>query len=63
MIALVHDSDIVPGYRTDHSGITLKIKLQENERWPGYWKFNISLVKHKDYVQTVKTVIHDTIST
>ena len=38
MFTLVHDSDIVPGYRIDHSGIILKIKLQENERGRGYWK-------------------------
>ena len=29
MFTLLHGSDIVPGYRTDHSGIILKIKLQE----------------------------------
>ena len=40
MFTLVHDSDVVPGYRTDHPGIILKIKLQENERGRGYWKFN-----------------------
>ena len=30
MFALVHD--IVPSYRTDHSGIILKLELRENER-------------------------------
>ena len=55
MFTLVHDSDIVPGYRTDHSGIILKIKLQENERERGYWKFNNSLLKDTNYVTTVKT--------
>ena len=62
MFTLVHDSDIVPGYRTDHSGIILKIKLQENERGRGYWKFNNSLLKDTNYVTTVKTVIDDTIN-
>ena len=62
MFTLVHDSDIVPGYRTDHSGIILKIKLQENERGIGYWKFNNSLLKDTNYVTTVKTVIDDTIN-
>ena len=62
MFTLFHDSDIVPGYRTDHSGIILKIKLQENERGRGYWKFNNSLLKDTNYVTTVKTVIDDTIN-
>ena len=44
-----------PGYRNDHSGITLKIKMQENARGRGHWKFNNVLLKHKDYVQIVKT--------
>ena len=43
----VHESSIVPGYRTDHSGILIKIKLQDNERGKGYWKFNNSLLKDK----------------
>ena len=30
------DSDSVPGYRTDHSGIILKLKLQELERGRSY---------------------------
>ena len=28
IFSFVTDSDIVPGYRTDHSGIILKLKLQ-----------------------------------
>ena len=43
----VHESSIVPGYRTDHSGILIKFKLQDNERGKGYWKFNNSLLKDK----------------
>ena len=42
------------GYRTDHSGITSKLKLNQNERGTRYWKFNNSLLKDKDYVQLVK---------
>ena len=48
IFSFVTDSDIVPGYRTDHSGIILKIKLQENERGKGYWKFNNTLLKDKN---------------
>ena len=33
----VTDTDIVSGYRTDHLGIILKLKLLEKEREKGYW--------------------------
>lgn len=64
---LVHDTifqyvthaDIVPGYRTDHSAITLKLKLHEGERGKGYWKFNNSLLKDTKYVEEIKTVIQE----
>ena len=46
----VPDNSIIPGYRSDHSGIYLKIKLHENERGRRYWKFNNTLLKYKDYV-------------
>ena len=32
LFSFVAYSDIVPGYRTDHSGIIIKFKLQENGR-------------------------------
>ena len=64
---LVHDTifqyvthtDIVPGYRTDHSAITLKLKLHEGERGKGYWKFNNSLLKDMKYVEEIKNVRHE----
>ena len=35
--------EIHPGYKTDHSMITLKIPLHRNPRGPGLWKLNTSL--------------------
>ena len=58
-IHTVLKADIVPGYRTDHSGILLKLKINENERGPGYWKFNCSLLKDKEYVKMVKETIEE----
>ena len=58
----VHDTSIIPGYRSDQSGIYLKIKLHENERGRGYWKFNNTLLKDKDYVNVVKLQIQETIN-
>ena len=39
------DCQIVPGYRSDHSGILLKLDFFEQARGKGYWKFNNSLLK------------------
>ena len=36
----VNYSEILPGYTTDHSGILLKLSLQDYERSKGYWKLN-----------------------
>ena len=54
IFSFVTDSDIVPGYRTDHSDIILKLKLQDLERGRSYWKFNITLLKDKKYIDEVK---------
>ena len=50
----VYDNCVVSGYRTDHSGTTLKLKFNNNERGKGYWKFNDSLLKDNEYIQIVK---------
>ena len=54
MSAFVMDTEIVHGYRTDHSGIILKLKIQDSERGRSYWKFNNSLLKDKKYIEQVK---------
>ena len=45
MFQFVTDTKIMPDYRTDHSGITLKLKLLDSERGRGNWKFNNTLLK------------------
>ena len=57
-------TNIIPGYRTDHSGITLDLVFNyANERGRGYWKFNNSLLKDKNYIQIVKDTISEVKST
>ena len=36
------EAKIIPGYRSDHSGIVIELALNTNERGRGYWKFNNS---------------------
>ena len=55
----IYATNIIPGYRTDHSGVTLELTLNENERGRGYWKFNNSLLKDHSYIQIVKDTISD----
>ena len=57
------DTNINPGYRTDHSSILLKLKFINNQRGRGYWKFNNSLLKNKDYIKLVKDTIQEVIDT
>ena len=41
----------------------LKLKFINNERGRGYWKFNNSLLKNKDFVKLVKDTIQEVIDT
>ena len=43
-------SDIYPGYKSDHSMITLKLSLHSNPRGPGLWKLNTSFLTEINYV-------------
>ena len=59
MSADVHDADILPGYRTDHSLILLSLgKVKEGKRF-SLWKFNASLLKDKEYLDDINTVIEE----
>ena len=55
----ITDTQIIPGFRTDHNAIVLKLKLQESVRGTGYWKFDNSLLKDKDYIKIVKQTINE----
>ena len=50
---------ISPGYRTDHSLVTIAIRKKEFKRDKTFWKFNNSLLKDKIYVKTVKELIEN----
>lgn len=53
--------DIKCGYRTDHNSITLELRFNDNIPGRGYWKFNSSLLRDKDYVDQIKSSINDTV--
>ena len=53
----ITNTQIEPGYRTDHSAITLTIKFQNYTKGNSYWKFNNTLLKDQVYVAIVKDKI------
>ena len=51
-------SDIIPAIRTDHDAISIEISELENEqKGPGYWKMNRSILKDEEYVNNVTELL------
>ena len=61
MIDKINKADIIPGFRSDHSAITLSLFTVNNNRGPGYWKLNCSYLRDQDYIQMIQNVIVDTV--
>lgn len=53
-------ADIVPGYKTDHSMITVRLSVHSIPRGPGFWKLNTSFLTELEYVNQIKTTIQET---
>ena len=51
------DEKINPGYRTDHSTISLSLVFKEMPKCKSFWKFNNSLLKNENYIQEIRNVI------
>ena len=49
----------MPSYRSDHSIIEMNINLSEFKHGKGYWKFNNSLLKNKNYLQLINKIIEE----
>ena len=47
LMSLINSSKNIPGYRSDHSSITIEIKLHNFMKGKGFWKFNNSLLHDK----------------
>ena len=46
----VSHTDILPSFKSDHSLPVMNISIGNNDRGPGYWKFNVSLLEDKEFV-------------
>ena len=60
--SMTNTSDISAGYRSDHSLISLSLRLTHSKHGKGFWKFNTSLLRDESYVQLVKNTILDTVN-
>ena len=57
LIKYVEATDIRPTIKTDHNAISLKLKLTESKRGPGFWKFNAALLTDEMYKTQIKDII------
>ncbi|KAK3107474.1 hypothetical protein FSP39_015361 [Pinctada imbricata] len=57
LLSLIENTEIKPGYRTDHSIINLNIKFSNFKRGKGFWRFNNTLLKDKEYLKLVNETI------
>ena len=57
LLPYIQNVDILPGFCSDHSSITLDIDFSKFVRGKGFWKFNNSLIQDPDYVSKVKETI------
>ena len=59
MTPFVKDSDIIPGYKSDHSIITLSFQFGQEEKRQSFWKFNSSLLSDIKYLSEINTLINE----
>ena len=57
----VKKTDILPGYKTDHSLITLTFQFGQETKRNTFWKFNTSLLHDLTYLKEINTLIEEII--
>ena len=62
MMSNITQADILCGYKTDHSMITINTALHSNPRGPGFWKMNTSFLTDVNYVNQIRTTIREVLS-
>ena len=60
LITNVNNADIKPGYKTDHSLITVELLLNQNQRGRGFWKLNTSHLRELDFINEIKLSFEQT---
>ena len=57
----INKTDILPGFKSDHSAIKISLVISSNKRGPGFWKLNCSLLENEKYIKRIKDTIKETI--
>ena len=57
LLGLIEKEEIKPGFKTDHSIISLNLQFASEKRGTGFWKFNASLLLDTDYCNLIKEAI------
>ena len=55
------DVNIIPGFRSDHAGVTTKLLPHSCARGRGYWKLNNQILYEINYVTEINNVIDETV--
>ena len=55
----ITNADILPGYKTDHSLITIHLASNSNPGGPDFWKLNISFLLDSEYIELIKKTIDE----
>ena len=61
MVDVIHEANIRPGYRSDHSATETEKVMNNFKCGKGIWKFNNSLLKQKEYLNLINSAIQDKI--
>ena len=57
LMQMVTKAEILPGFRTDHSIVLVRIHFEFAARGPGYWKMNTSLLHNRDFVDRINKLL------
>ena len=57
VVQFVQEISLLPGFRTDHTTVEMTLDFHVDKRGPGYWKFNVSLLRDKDYVDKINNLL------
>jgi len=59
LTSIIKKIEITPGFRSDHHVVTNIIKFDNENRGPGFWKLNCSLLDNQDYINEIVECINN----
>ena len=59
LLSITKNYKIHPKYRSDHAPISCKLNITDEERGPGVWRMNNSLLKYKNFEILIKKEINN----